>query len=252
MKKETFVGIINAILNQREREEKFTEAIQKAFVDAGDLAEFHNPEGFRPPTGLFIDEILNALSCSFVGPNQTQEEALDHINYFVYELDMMNYVFMEPVDPEKNSFEVHAVPAHYTSKDGTEHNISTPEELYESLVYEMTAKRPMEDSKAMYQAPTQEDLCNSVMQEVFKSQEYQETLDKVLDVVRNQLGDEDIAETSDIHTDIIHGADSIDEVEIFMKLEKVFDIHFTDEELEDGYSCDTPRKITLFLLSRNK
>lgn len=144
--KETFVKIIKALQEQKKREEIFAEAIQNAFVGAGELSEFHASENFTPPTNVMIDQILEALSFGFVGTNQTQEDAYNHINYFFYELSLMDYIFMEPVS-EDNAFEVHPVPAYYHSKDGEKLPLATPEDLYNSLVYEMTAKRPVESNK---------------------------------------------------------------------------------------------------------
>lgn len=141
MNQEAFVQIIKALQEQREREEKFSQSIQQAFIDAGELADFHNSESFRIPTGVLVDQILEALSFGFVGDNQTQEEAYDHINYFFYELEMTNYTFLEPIDPSE-PFRVEPVPAYYFSKDGTRLPLATPEDLYNSLVHEMTAKRP--------------------------------------------------------------------------------------------------------------
>lgn len=140
LNQETFVQIIKALQEQREREEKFAQSIQQAFIEAGDLAEFHTPESFHLPTGLMVDKILEALSYGFVGENQTQEDAYDHINYFFYELEMMNYMVLEPVGPD--NWQMEPVPSYYISKDGTKQPLATPEDLYNSLVYEMTAKRP--------------------------------------------------------------------------------------------------------------
>lgn len=141
MNQETFVRIIAALQEQRQREETFSKSIQQAFIDAGELEDFHNSESFRIPTGVMVDQILEALSFGFVGDNQTQEEAYDHINYFFYELEMMNYTFFEPINPDE-PFQVEPVSAYYFSKDGTKLPLATPEDLYNSLVHEMTAKRP--------------------------------------------------------------------------------------------------------------
>ena len=144
--KETFVKIIKALQEQKQREEKFSETIQQAFTDAGELAEFHTVDSFTPPTNVMVDQILEALSFGFVGTNQTQEDAYNHINYFFYELSLMDYIFIDPVS-EDNDFEVHPVPAYYHSKDGEKLPLATPEDLYNSLVYEMTAKRPVKSKE---------------------------------------------------------------------------------------------------------
>lgn len=142
MNQETFVRIIKALQEQKQREETFSKSIQQAFVDAGDLAEFHTPESFNMPTGVMVDQILEALSFGFIGDNQTQEDAYDHINYYFYELEMMNYMFLEPINPD-DPMRVEPVPSYYISKDGSKQPLATPEDLYNSLVHEMTAKRPV-------------------------------------------------------------------------------------------------------------
>lgn len=142
MNQESFVRIIKALQEQKQREETFSKSIQQAFVDAGDLAEFHTPESFNMPTGVMVDQILEALSFGFIGDNQTQEEAYDHINYYFYELEMMNYMFLEPINPD-DPMRVEPVPSYYISKDGSKQPLATPEDLYNSLVHEMTAKRPV-------------------------------------------------------------------------------------------------------------
>lgn len=142
MNQESFVRIIKALQEQKQREETFSKSIQQAFVDAGDLAEFHTPESFNMPTGVMVDQILEALSFGFIGDNQTQEEAYDHINYYFYELEMMNYMFLEPINPD-DPMRVEPVPSYYISKDGSKQPLATPEDLYNSLVYEMTAKHPV-------------------------------------------------------------------------------------------------------------
>lgn len=145
MIQETFVQIIKALQEQRQREEKFSQSIQQAFVEAGDLAEFHTPESFNLPTGLMVDQILEALSYGFVGENQTQVEAYDHINYFFYELEMMNYMILETIDSVGGMSKMEPVPAYYYAKDGKKLPLATPEDLYNSLVYEMTAPRPVDN-----------------------------------------------------------------------------------------------------------
>lgn len=141
MNQETFVRIIAALQEQRQREETFSKSIQQAFIDAGELEDFHNSESYHIPTSVLVDQILEALSFGFVGDNQTQEEAYDHINYFFYELEMTDYTFLEPIDSSE-PFRMEPVPAYYFSKDGTRLPLVTPEDLYNSLVHEMTAKRP--------------------------------------------------------------------------------------------------------------
>lgn len=139
MSREAFVRIIKALQEQKQREEKFSKDIQQAFVNAGEILDFHESESFNPPTNVMIDQILEALSFGFIGTNQTQENAYDHINYFFYDLDLNNYLITEPISA-LNDFEVHAVPAYYYAKDGKKLPLATPEDLYNSLVYEMTAE----------------------------------------------------------------------------------------------------------------
>lgn len=243
--KETFVKIIKALKEQKQREETFSEAIQKAFIDAGELAEFHTPDNFNPPTNVMVDQILEALSFGFVGENQTQEEAYDHINYFFYELEMMNYVFMEPSDPEHNNFVVEPVPAYYHSKDGQKLPLSTPEELYDSLVYEMTAERPSE-------AKTPSESIDPMLDNpAFKAM-----YDKVVKVIDDKLGvteqGENIYPTTNIFTDLspICTADSLDGVEIVMALENELGQTFSDDEWDDLQANATPLAITKWIVDK--
>ena len=143
MKKETFVGIIKAIQEQKQRESKFAEAIQHAFIDAGECEDFRDKPSYEPPTNTFIDTILEALSHEFVNELQSMEAAYDHINYFMYELDVMNYTFLETIDPNK-PYIMQPVPSYYITKDGVKLPLSTPEELYDSLIYEMGLSRTNE------------------------------------------------------------------------------------------------------------
>lgn len=134
MEKKTFVAIIKAIQDQKAREGKFAEAITDAFVKvAKEESDFRTSDSYLPPTNKMVDDLTNALAYDFITPCQSYEGALDLINYFMYELPLMHYKFMEPVDPEKDTFVQHAVPA-YVEKNGVKIPLTTPEELYDALI----------------------------------------------------------------------------------------------------------------------
>lgn len=229
MSKEVFVGIINAIRDQRKREEKFCDAISQAFVDAGDLAEFHQPSNFTPPTNVFIDSILEYLAKAFVSEYQSYESSIDLINYFMYELDTMGYVFMEPIDPSKNNFEVAPVPAYYNSSNGKKVPLSTPEELYDALVYEMALPH---EKKEIHQ-PTEQDMIHSVMPDntrrIWSTDNQAKIWDKLKPIIEDKLCVEDI-HPMDTFDELC--ADSLDVVELITLIEHEFDISITDFEME--------------------
>ena len=250
MNQEAFVRIIKALQEQKQREEKFSETIQQAFTDAGELAEFHTADNFTPPTNVMVDQILEALSYGFVGENQTQEEAYDHINYFFYELEMMNYVFMEPVDPEV-PFEVEPVPAYYQSKDGKKLPLATPEDLYNSLVYEMTAKRPVESKNAPAETPSE------TIDPMLDDPAFRAMYDRVVRIIDEHLGltaDDTkihIAPTNDICNDFgIYSADSLDYVEILMALEKEFGQTLSGDDFDEIKANPTPLAITKWIVNK--
>ena len=244
MNQEAFVQIIEALQEQKHREEKFTEAIRAAFIDAGGIPDFHNADSFTPPTGVMVDKILEALSFGFIGANQTQEEAYDHINYFFYELDMMNYMFMEPEDPSI-PFDVKPVPAYYISKDGSRLPLATPVDLYNSLVYEMTANRPGNSNT------TQESV-----ESILDDPEFRKLYDMVVDVIDNNLGVTELGgnidPTTNIFTDVgpLCRADSLNSVEIIMSLENRLGRTFSDEDWEELQGTATPLAITQWIFSR--
>lgn len=234
MSKEVFVGIINAIQSQRKREEKFCDTITQVFVDAGDLAEFHQPSNFTPPTNMFIDSILESLAKAFVSEYQSYESSIDLINYFMYELEPMGYVFMEPIDPSKNNFEVAPVPAYYNSSDGKKVPLSTPEELYDALVYEMALPH---EKKEIHQ-PTEQDMVHSVMPKnarpcntrcIWDNEKQVEIWDKLKPIIEDKLSVEDI-HPMDTLEELC--ADSLDIVELIMLIEREFNISITDFEME--------------------
>lgn len=243
MNREAFVMIIKALKEQKEREEAFSEAIQQAFVNAGELAEFHTPDNFTPPTNVMVDKILEALSYAFVGENQTAAEAYDHINYFFYELDLMNYMITEPVSPE-DQFVVHSVPAYYFAKDGAKLPLATPEDLYDSLVYEMTAARPVETK-----TPTE------TIDPALDNPMFRKVYDRVVKLLDEHLGlseyNMEIHPTSNICDDFgMASADSLDCVEIIMGLEKEFGITFPDDEWDKFHNNATPLGITKWITEK--
>lgn len=133
MTQTTFEGIINALREQKARQEKFCQAIQRAFVDAGECEDFRDPDSYEPPTNTMMDSILEALAHDFVSDKQSYTQALDNINYWFYELDLMDYQFTEPVGGD--SMEHQAVPAYIVHEDGTKLPMVTPADLYNTLVY---------------------------------------------------------------------------------------------------------------------
>lgn len=236
MSKEVFVGIIKAIQDQRKREEKFCDAISQAFVDAGDLAEFHQPSNFTPPTNILIDSILESIAKAFVSEHQTYENAIDLINYFMYELDTMEYVFMEPSNPE-NPFEVAPVPAWVALSDGKKAQLSTPEELYDALVYEMVLPHKQEKE---YHQPNEQDMIHSVMPEntqicdLIWDDEQLVLWNKIKPLIEDKLGVEGIHPMNTLEE---LGADSLDGVELMMLIEHEFNISITDLEMESFTLC---------------
>ena len=262
MSKEVFVGIINAIQDQRQREEKFCETISQAFVDAGDLAEFHQPSNFTPPTNVFIDSILESLAKAFVSKYQSYESTIDLINYFMYELDTMGYVFMEPIDPSKNTSEVAPVPAYYNSSNGKKVPLSTPEELYDALVYEMA----LPHKKKKIHQPTEQDMIHSVVPEstqpcnivgtpgpadtrpaLWDNEKQTEIWGKLKPLITDKLGVEDI-HPMDTLDDL--GADSLDSVELIMEVEQEFGISITDFEMESFTTCSQCRDLVPLIESK--
>lgn len=136
---ETFVGIITSIQEQDRRQDEFAEKIKKAYIEAGECDDFREAPAYTPATQVFIENILQYLAYMFVSEYQTYNEALDHINYFMYELSLMDYQFVEPVDSNEEGLQhLHFVPAYYHSKTGEVLPLATPEDLYHSLIYEMT------------------------------------------------------------------------------------------------------------------
>lgn len=133
----TFVGIITAIQEQKQREIAFAKKISEAFVEANEDEDFRGDVAYLPPTNYFIDAILSSLASAFVSEFQTYDEALDIINYYIYDLDLMDYQFVEPdLDPEAES-STKTIPAYYHSKTGLKLQLVTPDNLYNCLIHEM-------------------------------------------------------------------------------------------------------------------
>ena len=219
MNRNTFIGIIELILEQRAREDKFSEAIKKAYLDAGECSDFRDAPSYTPATNVFIDALLDKLAEDFVSENQTLESAQDTINYYMYELSLMDWQFIEPIDPAVNNFEMHAVPA-YMEVNGIKFQLSNPGELYDLLVYCMNDKtgKPEETIDASTKL-------RSVVGEPPESVEY-----KVKKIVGEQLGLDYITEIqSKNYLDTDLGADSLDVVEIVMQIENEFGITFPDD-----------------------
>ena len=132
MKRETFTGIISLILEQKEREDQFGEAVKNAYLAAGECSDFRDAQSYQPATNVFIDAVLEKLACEFVSEHQTLEAAQDLINYYMYDLSLMNWQFIEPKEP--GGFEVCTVPA-YVVIEGVKRPLSTPDQLYDVLIY---------------------------------------------------------------------------------------------------------------------
>ena len=235
MEKTTFVAIIKAIQNQKEREEDFGKKICKVFKEAGESDDFRSPESFLPPTTLMIDGITDALAHDFVTPCQTYENALDLINYFMYELSMMNYQFVEPIDPKKNDFECHEVPA-YIHQGDEKIALSTPEELYDALIYcgkvagKCDTKEP--DNKAL----------SAIMDNAFDVWERVRT-------ILNEMTFEYNAKLNSRFVDDLE-FDSLDLVELQMKLEKEFSnskVTFSEEYFMERFNTLTCKDLVEYI-----
>ena len=238
MNRNTFIGIIELILEQRAREDKFSETIKKAYLDAGECGDFRDAPSYTPATNVFIDALLDKLAEDFVSENQTLESAQDTINYYMYELSLMDWQFIEPIDPKVNDFEMHAVPA-YMEVDGVKIQMSTPGELYDALIYCMEAHDRPEETissetklKSAIMAGKQDDTStklHSVVGESPESVEY-----RVKKIIGEQLGLDYITEIQSknyLESDL--GADSLDVVEIVMQIENEFGITFPDDWCPD-------------------
>ena len=101
------------------------------FLDAGESEDFHEACSYTPPTGVFIDCLIDSVATDFVGEYQTKDEALDYIFYYIYEIDVFDYVCSD--------MEIKGTPKYKKriAKDGTEFCLNKPEDLYDILIYEM-------------------------------------------------------------------------------------------------------------------
>lgn len=241
MKKETFVGIIGAIQAQRNREVVFSEAIKDAYVGAGEEPDFRESESYLPPTSVLTDAILESLAPEFVSANQTQENALDVINYYMYELSMMNYQFIEPPinqpvydasQPDAGTG-LNVVPAYITHQNGTKLLMDTPEHLYDTLVYCMetpaqsnqeptTPVDPQTELRSSL-AATEKSLCTLNSEE-----------ETIWNIIKPII--EDKLDVKDIQLDnrmVDLEGDSLDCVETAIAIETACGITFTDDEWDD-------------------
>lgn len=233
MQKNTFVGLIKAIMDQKSRENTFAEHIKDAYVAAGECEDFRTPDSYLPPTNMLVDDIIEAIANDFVNEKQSKEGALDLINYFVYELDMMDYQFIEPKHPENpNDMEIESVPAYVEFSNGTKMPVDTPANLYEALRYGMEANPPASadhvDSKTELR---------STLKTTNDQIKIDEIMEKLRPLVADHLGveEDDVKPEASIVNDL--GADSLDCVELVMKVENEFSIHFTDDEMDQGMFC---------------
>lgn len=83
--KECFVGIINAVKNQFEREDVFCKDIRSAFLKAGESEDFRDSYSYAPATDKFKEDILKSICLDF--PKENQGYVDDMIGWFVYECD---------------------------------------------------------------------------------------------------------------------------------------------------------------------
>ena len=230
MQKNTFVGLIKAIMDQKTRENTFAEHIKEAYVAAGECEDFRTPDSYLPPTNMLVDDIIEAISNDFVNEKQSKEGALDLINYFVYELDMMDYQFIEPKHPENpNDMEVESVPAYVEFSNGTKMPVDTPANLYEALRYGMEANPP-----AFADHVDSKTELRSTLKVTNDQIKIDEIMEKLRPVVADFLGVdiEEVKPEASIINDLY--ADSLDCVELAMEVEKVFDISLTDEDMDRG------------------
>ena len=238
MKQETFVGIIHALKQQGERNEKFAEAIQQAFTDAGECSDFRDSLSYYPPTSMLQDTILEALAKEFVSDHQTHEQAMNLINYWFYELAIENYRFMEPVDGDPLSRK--PVPA-YIEVNGTKVPLATPEDLFNELV---ATQAGVHNARTTETKPA--DLQNAMHEPTPSTSEgITSKVEKVVLEIINDYGTSEITPCEPISDADV---DSLDMVEIMMELENRFCITLNDEECASLTSCPTPADIATWLV----
>ena len=262
MKKETFIGIIDSIQAQRKREVAFSEAIKSAYEGAGEEPDFRESESYLPPTSVFIDAILESLAPEFISANQTRESALDVINYYMYDLDMMNFTFIEPVD-DKNLANLSAVPAYIIHQNGTKLLMDTPEHLYNTLMYcketpvqvnqkPTTPVDPKTELRSSLAAPAepQTELRDSLAAPAEPQTELRDSLAAPAEKTTPVLNSEkekaiwgivkpiikDMMDIEDVKLDDSMDsidADSLDCVETAMRIETACGVTFTDSEWDN-------------------
>ena len=233
MKQETFVGIINALKQQEERNDTFAEAVKQAFIGAGECSDFRDSPSYYPPTSVMQDAILEALAKEFISKHQTKEQALDLINYWFYDLAIANYQFMEPVEGDPTTKK--PVPA-YIEVNGTKVPLVTAEDLYNEL---MTTKTSGYDTKPA-------DLCNAISDPVPSEPEgiIGKTEKVVLEIIDGYSTHEITPYEPISDTDL----DSLDKVEIMIELENRFSITLDDEDCVSLENCLTPADVATWLV----
>jgi acyl carrier protein len=239
MNKESFCAIISSIKKQMEREDKFCDAIKQAFADAGQCEDFVDSQSFKPPTDVFIDNLIEALALEFVSEHQTHDEAQDLINWFIYEMhfgEELEFISNEDhgsfqiLDPEPRS-------ASWYEVDGTRVWVRNEQELYDALVREATNQ------------------CNSAMNDP----KFMDVYNRIVPIIDNRLhitannGTDKILPASDIYNDFgEQSADSLDLVEIIMDIENEFGITLSDDEWMNIRIDFTPASITKIIINRMK
>lgn len=229
MKKETFVSIIKAIQEQNKRSETLDESIRMAYEKAGECLDFRPRGAYSQATSLLQDALLEALSYDFVSENQTQESALDTINYYIYELEMMNWTFLEPKDPKENTFIVEPVPA-YIEVDGVKLPLSTPEELYDTLVWcmeNMGKKETVSEETHIASALNETKIETNIYDWVW------EKLKPMLEAEALIEGDEkqEIFLSDKLINDL--GLDSLDTISLALKIEGEFGIKMNADDFDE-------------------
>lgn len=131
MKKETFCGLIWSIHEQRKREEIFGDTVAKAFMEAGEEPDFRDTYSYYPPTTKFIDSLLSEIAGDFVNENQSHEDALDWLNYYIYEVDMMDNLLEGVETTQEPNYRL------CRTADGKEFHVKSPADLYDILMHEM-------------------------------------------------------------------------------------------------------------------
>lgn len=231
MTQTTFEGIINALREQKARQEQFCKTIHQAFIDAGECDDFRDPKSYEPPTNRMIDSILEALARDFVSPKQSYEQALENINYWFYELDMMNYQFIEPVGGDSKEHQV--VPAYIIHENGTKLPMATPANLYDTLMYCMGHnQQPDTDNRV----DTKTELRSSLnVEEMKKNADKMKMWWYLKGIMDDELDcDCELTDTIDAL-----GVDSLDMIMIFTRMDAKYNVD------TNAFSGQIPHNMTL-------